>query len=63
MKEFHKFLKVFIFAKLGTCFGRVLYRYIDYVKHPELYAMQSAPWYTNIILRLFSQREWLRSQP
>ncbi len=50
MKQFHKFLKLFIFAQLGTCLGRVLHRYLDFVNHPGLYTMQSAPWYTGIIL-------------
>ena len=52
MKELHKFLKVFIFVQLGACTGRVLAQYLDYVKHPGLYAMQSAPWYTGIEITL-----------
>ena len=50
MKELHKFLKVFIFVQLGACCGRVLAKYLDFVKHPELYAMQSTPWYVSIML-------------
>ena len=50
MKESHKFLKVFIFVQIGACCGRVLAKYLDYINHPDLYAMQSVPWYTSIIL-------------
>jgi len=50
MKGLHRFLKIFIFVQLGACFGRVLAKYLDYVKHPGLYAMQSAPWYVGIIV-------------
>ena len=50
MKELHKFLKVFIFVQLGACSGRVLQKYLDFIKHPELYASYSAPWYTGITL-------------
>jgi len=52
MKKLHKFLKVFIFVQLGICVSRVSGRYIDFVKHPEVYAVQSAPWYYSIIFSL-----------
>lgn len=50
MKELHKFLKVFIFVQLGSCCGRVLAQYLDYVNHPQFYAMQSAPWYYRVMI-------------
>ena len=50
MKELHKFLKIFIFVQLGACCGRVLAKYLDFVKHPKLYAMQAVPWYVSIML-------------
>ena len=50
MKELHKFLKAFIFVQLGACTARVIERYVDYIKYPELYAAQSAPWYSGIML-------------
>ena len=50
MKKTHQFFKVFIFVQLGACFGRILAKYIDYVKHPKVYEMQSAPWYTSIVI-------------
>jgi hypothetical protein len=30
--------------------GRGIYVVWDYKTHPELYAMQSAPWYTSILV-------------
>ena len=36
---------------VGVLIGHSVYRYIDFRKHPELYAMQSAPWYTSIIVQ------------
>ena len=50
MNQLHRFLKTFIFVQLGACCGRVLFRYLDYVNHPEWYALRSAPWYTGILL-------------
>ena len=50
MKQLRNFLKIFIFLQLGTCCGRVLQRYLDFVKHPELYPYYSAPWYTGITI-------------
>jgi len=50
MKELHKFLKVFIFVQLGSCTGRVIHKYYDFVNHSELYALYSVPWYNGITL-------------
>lgn len=50
MKGLHKFLKLFIFAQLGACVGRVLQKYLDFVNNPELYASYSAPWYKGVAL-------------
>jgi len=50
MKELHKFLTIFIFVQLVACCGRVLGKYLDYVMYPKIYAMQSAPWYTGIMV-------------
>lgn len=32
----------------GRFFGTSIYQYIDYRRHPDLYALTSAPWYTSI---------------
>ena len=50
MKGLHKFLKVFIWLQFGSCCGRVLQMYLDFLNHPEIYASYSAPWYTGITI-------------
>ena len=50
MKQLHKFLKIFIFLQLGSCCGRVLQMYLDFLNYPEIYAYNSAPWYTGITI-------------
>ncbi len=54
MKKLKDFLKLLIAVQLGTCFGFVLSRYMDYRKHPGLYEMNSAPWYTGIQVTLLA---------
>ena len=44
-----------VLSALGVSFvcifiGHFLFRYIDYINHPEYYAMMSAPWYTSVQL-------------
>jgi hypothetical protein len=33
---------------VGTFIGTSLYKWYDYKKYPDLYVMQSAPWYLSI---------------
>lgn len=35
---------------VGTYIGYAIYLWWDYSKNPGLYALQSSPWYTNILL-------------
>ena len=46
MKKARLFLKLFLFAQLGSCLGRFLWQYVDYKRNPALYEIRSAPWYT-----------------
>jgi len=32
----------------GVFIGYSIYKYFDYVNHPDLYVVQSAPWYTSV---------------
>jgi uncharacterized membrane protein len=48
MKRLYRFLQVILFGFVGTFIGTSLYKWYDYKKHPDLYAMQSAPWYLSI---------------
>lgn len=44
------YLNITIFSTLGVCIGLTLYLYLDSRANPGLYALQSAPWYTNAII-------------
>lgn len=50
MKKLDHILNIIIGAFVGVFLGHGLWRYWDYHKHPDLYAMQSAPWYTSILV-------------
>lgn len=50
MKKLRVFLRLFLFAQLGFCAGRVAFNYIDYVQHPAIYEVWSAPWYTRSLI-------------
>ncbi len=52
MKKLQRFLLLVIFALLGACAFRSFAIYYDFIKHPELYEIQSAPWYTSILLNV-----------
>lgn len=44
-----KLLKVFMWVMIGVFCADTIYRIYEYKKYPELFAAQSAPWYTDII--------------
>lgn len=48
MKKLYNTLKVALWCVVGVFIGTSIYQYIDYHRHPELYALTSAPWYTSI---------------
>lgn len=50
MKKFNQFLNIIMGSSVGVLIGHSLFRYIDYTNNPDLYAMQSAPWFTSILL-------------
>ena len=37
-------------AFIGVLIGSGIWRYWDYKKHPGIYALNSTPWYTGLIL-------------
>lgn len=45
----NKFLTTIIWVFIGNFIGHTIFVCWDYHKSPDLYAMQSAPWYTSII--------------
>lgn len=50
MKKLNTLLNTIIGAFMGVFIGHGIYVIWDFKSHPELYAMQSAPWYTSILM-------------
>lgn len=46
--KINNFLNVLMGSFVGAFIGSSVYKYLDYKNKPDLYAMQSAPWYTGI---------------
>ena len=51
MKRWYRTLKILLGCSIGVLLGSGIYRYFDFKAHPELYAMQPAPWYQPLILQ------------
>lgn len=49
-KKVNQILNIIIGSFIGIFIGSVLYKYWHFQKYPDLYAMQSAPWYTSILI-------------
>ena len=49
LKKINYILNILIGSFTGVFTGHVIYIIWDYKAHPDLYAMQSAPWYTSIL--------------
>ncbi len=50
LKKLNNFLNVLIGVNVGVFVGHSAYIFFDYKAHPDLYAMQSAPWYSSIFV-------------
>ena len=50
MKKLNNILNIIIGAFVGVFIGHGIYVVGNYKTRPELYAMQSAPWYTSILV-------------
>lgn len=48
MKRLYATLKLFLGCSIGVFLGRCIYLYFDFKVRPDLYAMQSAPWYVDL---------------
>ncbi|SCJ37476.1 hypothetical protein [Neobittarella massiliensis] len=48
LKKIYGLIGVLMGCFTGAFIGGAAFRFADYKKHPGLYAMQSAPWYTGI---------------
>ena len=50
MKKLNFILNIIMGTFVGVFIGHCIHVVLDFKKHPELYAMQSAPWYTSILV-------------
>ena len=50
MKKIYDFLGILIGVSIGVFLGHAIYIFWEYKSFPGLYAMQSAPWYTSILV-------------
>jgi len=50
LKKINSILNIIIGSSIGVFIGHGIYVFWDYKTHPDLYAMQSAPWYTSILV-------------
>ncbi len=48
MKKLYSILRIVLWSFIGVFIGSSFYKWYDYKVHPDLYAMQSAPWYLSI---------------
>lgn len=48
LKKLNSILNIVMGSFVGVFIGHSIYKYYDYIKHPDLYMIQSAPWYTSI---------------
>ncbi|MEE0204216.1 MAG: hypothetical protein UEE32_02620 [Oscillospiraceae bacterium] len=50
MEKVYRILKTAIWCFVGVFIGNSCYEFKAYKTYPELYAMQSAPWYYGILM-------------
>lgn len=48
MKKIYSILRIARWSFVGVYLVSSIYRYYDYLNRPDLYAIQSAPWYLAI---------------
>ena len=49
-KKINQILNIIMGSFIGVFIGSGLYKYWDFQKYPGLYVIQSAPWYTSILI-------------
>lgn len=50
LRKLNSFLNIVIGSFIGVFIGFGIYKFWHFKTHPNLYAMQSAPWYTELLL-------------
>ena len=52
MKRFLQIaMRAVIIASIVIFIGSCIYQYTDYKQHPEIYMLNSAPWYTGLLIQ------------
>ena len=52
MKRFLQIaMRAVIIASIVVFIGSCIYQYTDYKQHPEIYMLNSAPWYTGLLIQ------------
>ena len=52
MKRFIQIVvRAVIIASIVILIGSCIYQYTDYKQHPEIYMLNSAPWYTGLLIQ------------
>lgn len=49
-KKINQVINTIMAAFVGVFIGHGISLYLDYKNHPDLYVIQSAPWYTGILV-------------
>ena len=49
-KKINQILNIIMGSFIGVFIGSGLYKYWDFQKYPDLYVIQSAPWYISILI-------------
>lgn len=49
-KKINQAINIIMAAFVGVFIGHGIFLYLDYKNHPDLYMIQSAPWYTGILV-------------
>jgi len=50
LEKINQILNIVMGSFIGVFIGHGIYVFWDYKMHPDLYAMQSAPWYISILV-------------
>ncbi len=50
MKKINAILNTIMGCFAGVFIGNSIYTFVDYKTHPALYEVNSAPWYTSILM-------------
>ena len=50
LQKVNRLLTILIYSLIGVYIGCCIYTYADYRARPGLYALYSAPWYTQLLV-------------